>query len=82
MKKMDELKGLIVDLLNHVDMHKEGYKNPEWTNKNIVNAWFRSHDHKFKDLGLFNVGKTFTAEQMNDEYGKGFRDGNQRDREY
>jgi len=52
---MEELKGLIEELLNHVDDHKEAYNKPDWTNKNIVNAWFRSHDYKFKNLGLFSV---------------------------
>ena len=51
---MEELKGLIEELLNHIDKHKESYDKPEWTNKNIVNAWFRSYDHKFKSLGLFS----------------------------
>ena len=54
---MEELKGLIEELLNHIDNHKEAYNKPEWTNKNIVNAWFRSYDHKFKNLGLFSVSK-------------------------
>ena len=54
---MEELKGLIEELLNHIDNHKEAYNKPEWTNKNIVNAWFRSYDHKFKNLGLFSVNQ-------------------------
>jgi len=52
---MDKLKGLIVDLLKHIDDHKEAYKKDEWTNENIVNAWFKMYDHEFKKLGLFNI---------------------------
>ena len=63
---MEELKGLIEELLNHIDDHKEAYNKPEWTNKNIVNAWFRSYDYKFKNLGLFSVSKRFnSAKRMN-----------------
>lgn len=47
---MENLKLLIVDLLNHIDNHKEGYNKEQWTNENIVNTWLKSHDHLFKPL--------------------------------
>lgn len=45
---MDKLKKLIKELLDHVDDHKDVYKN--WTNEQISETWVNSHSHEFEPL--------------------------------
>jgi len=43
-----ELQKLMVRMLDHIDKYEDSYKKVEWTNKNIVFAWFTGFEHELK----------------------------------
>ena len=47
---MNELENIFIEMLNHIDDHKESYNKNEWTNEAIVKTWIRANDHRLKKL--------------------------------
>ena len=52
---MEELKKIFTDMLDHIDNHKDAYKNPEWTNERIVDVWIKTNEAKLKSNVIHDV---------------------------
>jgi len=52
---MEELEKIFIEMLDHIDDHKESYNKPQWTNEAIVKTWLKVNEHKLKLLGIDDV---------------------------
>lgn len=48
---MEILIEIFTEMLNHIDNHQYAYKNPQWTNRQIVEAWVKTNEAKLKNIG-------------------------------
>jgi len=52
---MEELEKIFIEMLDHIDNHKESYNKPQWTNEAIVKTWLKANEHKLKLLGIADI---------------------------
>lgn len=67
---MNELEHIFIEMLNHIDDHKEAYNKPQWTNEAIVKTWIKTNESKLKNLFISSVVNCVYVVTERDNYGE------------